>query len=123
MFNTHKQGLLKETIRGILLEFVSNKCPNCGIQGKEGKKFCSQCGTKMGICPHEGCGAPLNEKPTQKFCSKCGGKLPITEADTTPGKDNASDNAEKKIKSVLDNSEMMRQAASRAFEKSKFFIF
>lgn len=60
------------------------KCPKCGNEVQEGKKFCGKCGTKLeavtqeqplaakaAVCPS--CGAPV--APGKKFCGKCGAKL------------------------------------------------
>ena len=59
------------------------KCPNCGNEVMEGKKFCGKCGTKIelaaapapavkaSVCPH--CNSPVT--PGKKFCGKCGKPL------------------------------------------------
>ena len=60
------------------------KCPKCGNEVADGKKFCGKCGTKLeavtqeqpssakaAVCPS--CGAPV--APGKKFCGKCGAKL------------------------------------------------
>jgi len=48
------------------------KCPKCGSDNKEGRKFCSKCGTKLEIsCPK--CGF-MND-PDDAFCGGCGEKL------------------------------------------------
>ena len=48
------------------------KCPNCGIENREGANFCIDCGNKLQTtcaqCNH------LN-LPESKFCEKCGFKL------------------------------------------------
>jgi len=48
------------------------KCPNCGVQNREGANFCIECGNKLEFtcaqCSH------LN-LPGSKFCEKCGFKL------------------------------------------------
>ena len=58
------------------------KCSKCGVELKEGQKFCTRCGNPVNtnprpaskqvdsspVCPK--CGTPL--KPGQKFCTKCG---------------------------------------------------
>ena len=47
-------------------------CPNCGASNPAGKKFCSQCGTKLSLaCPN--CGAPL--EGNERFCGECGTPL------------------------------------------------
>jgi class 3 adenylate cyclase/tetratricopeptide (TPR) repeat protein len=44
-------------------------CPNCGQPNPVGKKFCSQCGTKLALaCPT--CGAALDG--SERFCGECG---------------------------------------------------
>ena len=63
------------------------KCPKCGNEVQEGKKFCGKCGSKMEpaapavsaafekgiVCPS--CGAEVT--PGKKFCGKCGAKLEV----------------------------------------------
>lgn len=61
--------------RRMLMEFPEGVCAKCGNVKSKGKKFCGNCGSKMGFCPNPDCGSPLNDKPTQKFCGKCGEKL------------------------------------------------
>jgi class 3 adenylate cyclase/tetratricopeptide (TPR) repeat protein len=52
-------------------------CPSCGTENREGRKFCSECGTALALaCPS--CGA-ANE-PGEKFCGECGAALPATAA-------------------------------------------
>ncbi|MFO7572803.1 MAG: adenylate/guanylate cyclase domain-containing protein [Gaiellaceae bacterium] len=47
-------------------------CPSCGHENREGRKFCSECGTPLAAgCPS--CGA-ANE-PGEKFCGECGTPL------------------------------------------------
>ena len=47
-------------------------CPSCGTENREGRKFCSECGTALARgCPS--CGA-ANE-PGEKFCGECGAAL------------------------------------------------
>jgi class 3 adenylate cyclase/tetratricopeptide (TPR) repeat protein len=44
-------------------------CSNCGASNAPGKRFCSQCGAKLGmVCPN--CGAPLTAD--DRFCGECG---------------------------------------------------
>ncbi len=48
------------------------KCPECGSDNKEGRKFCSKCGSKLeNICPE--CGF-VND-PDDMFCGGCGARL------------------------------------------------
>ena len=45
------------------------KCPNCQTENREGRKFCGQCGAKLGWkCP--GCG--FDNEADEKFCGGCG---------------------------------------------------
>ena len=47
-------------------------CPSCGTENREGRKFCSECGTALALaCP--ACGA-ANE-PGERFCGECGSPL------------------------------------------------
>ena len=49
-------------------------CPSCGTENREGRKFCSECGTSLASgCP--ACGA-ANE-PGEKFCGECGATLAL----------------------------------------------
>ena len=58
-------------------------CPVCGTQNEPGRKFCGECGTRLGItCPD--CGT-INP-PTAKFCGECGASLAgVVAAPATPG--------------------------------------
>ena len=48
------------------------ECPQCAFDNKPGKKFCTECGTKLGLkCP--ACSAEIEE--TEKFCGECGHNL------------------------------------------------
>jgi class 3 adenylate cyclase/tetratricopeptide (TPR) repeat protein len=74
-------------------------CPNCGAENREGRKFCAQCGSSLGLtCP--ACGA-ANE-PGERFCGECGAPLaaaaPGELAAATPRGDRA---AERRLVSVL----------------------
>jgi predicted ATPase/class 3 adenylate cyclase/regulation of enolase protein 1 (concanavalin A-like superfamily) len=56
------------------------KCPKCGSDNKEGRRFCSKCGSKLeNVCPE--CGF-VNE-PDDVFCGGCGAKL--AESKSVPG--------------------------------------
>lgn len=58
-FNTNNEEKAKEV----------TKCKHCGAQVDENKKFCPECGAKIGeFCKQ--CGAKLNKK--QKYCPECG---------------------------------------------------
>lgn len=75
------------------------KCPKCGNEVAEGKKFCGKCGVRLDtsktqvapkedglVCPN--CGSPI--MPGKKFCGKCGTKLIAQEesGNTTKAIDN-----------------------------------
>ena len=48
------------------------RCPSCGTDNREGRKFCSSCGATLSLaCP--ACGA-LNELD-ERFCGQCGAPL------------------------------------------------
>jgi class 3 adenylate cyclase/tetratricopeptide (TPR) repeat protein len=50
------------------------RCPNCGYENPDGKKFCRECGAKLAlICPH--CGGEI--LPGDKFCGECGHNLTL----------------------------------------------
>ena len=56
-------------------------CPSCGTENREGRKFCSECGTALAsACPS--CGA--TNEPGEKFCGECGTTL-ASAASTTSG--------------------------------------
>src|SRR5579862_2990 len=70
------------------------RCPGCGSESPEGKKFCSECGTKLAAaCPS--CGAPFEDG--DKFCSECG--TPLQAAEAIP--ERAPPAAERRLVSVL----------------------
>jgi hypothetical protein len=48
------------------------RCSKCGSDNREGRQFCSNCGTALvGACPK--CSAPV--QPGEKFCGECGTAL------------------------------------------------
>jgi class 3 adenylate cyclase/tetratricopeptide (TPR) repeat protein len=48
------------------------KCPQCDFDNKPGKKFCTECGTKLTLkCPE--CASEI--EGTEKFCGECGHNL------------------------------------------------
>lgn len=47
----------------------STKCPKCGTEIEENKKFCPECGEKIGTFCKE-CGVKVEKN--QKFCPECG---------------------------------------------------
>ena len=70
-------------------------CPSCGTENREGRKFCSECGTTLAPgCPS--CGA-ANE-PGEKFCGECGTAL--TASVSAPAL-SAAPAAERRLVSVL----------------------
>ena len=70
-------------------------CANCGTDNREGRKFCSECGTALASgCPS--CGA-ANE-PGEKFCGECGATLASTSTGAPPA---AAPAAERRLVSVL----------------------
>jgi predicted ATPase/class 3 adenylate cyclase len=61
------------------------RCSKCGSENREGRKFCTTCGTPLaGWCPK--CGASI--QPGERFCGECGAALveagPATAAVTSP---------------------------------------
>src|SRR6516165_4203455 len=47
-------------------------CSKCGADNREGRKFCTQCGSSLAAkCPR--CGAAI--EPAEKFCGECGAAL------------------------------------------------
>jgi predicted ATPase/class 3 adenylate cyclase len=61
------------------------RCSKCGRDNREGRKFCTSCGTPLvAACPN--CGAPI--QLDESFCGECGTALgdvtPAAGADTTP---------------------------------------
>ncbi|MBV8454660.1 MAG: zinc-ribbon domain-containing protein, partial [Deltaproteobacteria bacterium] len=45
------------------------RCSKCGRDNREGRKFCTSCGTPLvASCPK--CGAPI--QPDESFCGECG---------------------------------------------------
>src|SRR5215471_15852424 len=48
------------------------RCSKCGADNREGRKFCTQCGSPLAAkCPR--CGAAI--EPAEKFCGECGASL------------------------------------------------
>jgi class 3 adenylate cyclase/tetratricopeptide (TPR) repeat protein len=105
-------------------------CPSCGTENREGRKFCSECGTALAsACPS--CGAP--NEPGEKFCGECGTALTTpSAAEPAPA---APPAAERRLVSVLfadlvgfttlsesRDSEEVRELLSRYFETSRRLI-
>jgi class 3 adenylate cyclase/predicted ATPase len=68
------------------------RCPGCGIENAAGKKFCSECGTRLAVACSS-CGAALDEH--DKFCGECG--APVAGASPT----REAPVAERRLVSVL----------------------
>jgi hypothetical protein len=48
------------------------RCAKCGSDNREGRKFCTSCGTSLlASCPK--CGAPI--QPGENFCGDCGAAI------------------------------------------------
>jgi hypothetical protein len=55
------------------------QCPQCGVEAREGARFCRKCGTRFEIaCP--ACGAQV--ATDDSFCEGCGAALPISSSAT-----------------------------------------
>jgi class 3 adenylate cyclase/predicted ATPase len=48
------------------------RCSKCGSDNREGRKFCTNCGTPLVACCPK-CGAPI--QPDEKFCGECGAAI------------------------------------------------
>jgi class 3 adenylate cyclase/tetratricopeptide (TPR) repeat protein len=107
-------------------------CPSCGTENREGRKFCSECGTALASgCPS--CGA-ANE-PGEKFCGECGTTLGATTAPAAAAPAASAPAAERRLVSVLfadlvgfttlsesRDSEDVRELLSRYFDTSRRLI-
>jgi len=48
-------------------------CPSCGYRNRPDRRFCTECGTRLGrACAS--CGA--SAEPGEKFCGNCGTSFP-----------------------------------------------
>jgi class 3 adenylate cyclase len=57
------------------------RCSKCGGDNREGRKFCTNCGTPLvATCPK--CGAAI--QPGEKFCGECGAEIGISAPSATP---------------------------------------
>jgi len=104
-----------------LREYVEAKCPSCGLQMPKGKKFCKECGTKLGECPS--CNSPLNDKENQKFCVKCGEKIPgafIQNQDSSESKNKQQQSIEK-LEDVLQSSQEAWELTKKKSDASQQF--
>jgi len=74
-------------------------CSSCGTSNREGRKFCSACGTPLEVgCP--ACGAAFD--PGDAFCGECGSPLGATPAPARPAAvAPAAPTAERRLVSVL----------------------
>jgi class 3 adenylate cyclase/predicted ATPase len=81
------------------------KCRKCGVEAKQGQRFCESCGAQFEKpCPI--CGAPA--LPDARFCGMCGGPFPDVPDAPVPSKDepghgrgNRSDDGERRHLTVL----------------------
>ncbi len=106
-------------------------CPGCGTENREGRKFCSECGTALAsACPS--CGA-ANE-PGEKFCGECGTGL-VAETHTETRTMSPAPAAERRLVTVLfadlvghttfsegRDAEDVRELLSRYFETARTVI-
>jgi hypothetical protein len=54
------------------------RCSKCGSDNREGRKFCTNCGTPLvATCPK--CSAPI--QAGEKFCGECGAAIGASVAD------------------------------------------
>jgi class 3 adenylate cyclase/predicted ATPase len=57
------------------------RCSKCGSDNREGRKFCTNCGTRcVSACPK--CSAPV--QPGEKFCGECGAEIGGSAPSATP---------------------------------------
>src|SRR5262249_40399976 len=57
------------------------QCPQCGVDARDGAKFCRKCGTRFErTCPT--CGTTV--APDDSFCEECGATLTSRSATTAP---------------------------------------
>jgi class 3 adenylate cyclase/tetratricopeptide (TPR) repeat protein len=106
-------------------------CPSCGTENREGRKFCSKCGTPLASgCPS--CGA--QNEPDDAFCGECGAELTAGAA-VTQRREPAAPAAERRLVSVLfadlvgfttlsesRDAEDVRELLSRYFETARTII-
>jgi class 3 adenylate cyclase/tetratricopeptide (TPR) repeat protein len=82
-----------------------NPCPSCGASNREGRKYCSECGTAFSAAC-QACGA-VNQTG-ERFCGECGGPLAVDDSAARPSAvrvpaaaDRATPAAERRLVSVL----------------------
>src|SRR5204862_1737154 len=74
------------------------RCPSCGTENREGRKFCAECGSALAsACP--ACGA-ANE-PGERFCGECGAALTAAAPGAAPAPSAAGPASERRLVSVL----------------------
>lgn len=110
-------------------------CSTCGTENPAGHKFCSNCGSKLGVvCPN----CSTANEPGAKFCFECGTGLgEAAPADQTAGRDAQPDTSrtEQRFVSILfadivgftsfseqRDSEDVRAMVTEYFERSKAII-
>jgi len=107
-------------------------CPTCGVSNREGRKFCSKCGTSLtGGCPACGAQSELGDA----FCGECGTPLGATPASATAAQAATTPTAERRLVSVLfadlvgftaasesRDAEDTRELLSRYFDMSRRLI-
>src|SRR6516225_3167817 len=54
-------------------EWGNMRCSKCGRDNREGRKFCTSCGTPLAAATCPKCGAPI--QPDESFCGDCGTAL------------------------------------------------
>lgn len=105
-------------------------CGDCGAQNREGRKFCTRCGSALdALCPS--CAAPID--PQDEFCGECGTSLQSAQASRSVAR--TGHVAERRLVSVLfadlvgftahsegRDPEEVRGLLSRYFEKAQEII-
>ena len=107
-------------------------CSNCGAENREGRKFCSRCGTALAIVCAV-CGA--SNQPDDRFCGECGSALDAAEAPAGEGAALPAPISERRLVSVLfadlvgfttlsesRDPEEVRELLTRYFEMARVLI-
>jgi len=76
---------------GYVLVPSTSKCPNCGSDNPQGKKFCGSCGASLPSAPSYEPAPPViscpnceaENPPSKRFCGDCGEILPRPEEQTS----------------------------------------
>jgi class 3 adenylate cyclase/tetratricopeptide (TPR) repeat protein len=106
------------------------RCPSCGTENREGRKFCAQCGRPLTlVCP--ACGT-ANE-PGERFCGECGSALAAAAAAPSALRDAPA--AERRLVSVVfadlvgfttlsetKDAEQVRELLSRYFDTCRRIV-